>query len=328
MDFILGGAAACCAGVFSNPMDLIKTRQQLQGELVKRGTAVATPYRGLWESVKSIVRSEGGLWGLQKGLSSALSFQFVMNSVRLGTFETVCKQGWTKNPDGSYNSGLCVIWGGVSGVIGASLGCPFFMVKTQIQSGSVVGKYAVGYQHHHKGTLDALRSAYRSNGVRGLWRGYTAMVPRTGVGSSVQLSTFTQSKDYCQKYEVSVWHSEYERIERANDQNQPNRPQVFRESVFLTAVTASMVSGFFTVVAMTPFDVVATRLFNQGLDKDGRGLLYRNIYDCFCKTIKTEGLRSLYKGFVPNYWRAAPHTILNLTFWEQFKKWEISWIDE
>lgn len=89
-----------------------------------------------------------------------------------------------------------------------------------------------------------------------------------------------------------------------------------------------MVSGFFTVVCMTPFDVVATRLFNQGLDNKGKGLLYNNIFDCFAKTIKAEGLRGLYKGFVPNYWRAAPHTILNLTFWETFKRWEISFIEE
>lgn len=200
MDFILGGAAACCAGVFSNPMDVIKTRQQLQGELMKRGAVAVTPYKSIWASVQSIVKSEG-LWGLQKGLNPALMFQFVMNSVRLGTFETVSKQGWTHNPDGSYNAGLCVLWGGISGVIGASLGCPFFMVKTQIQSSSV-GQYAVGYQHNHKGTMDALKRAYRSNGVRGLWRGYSGMVPRNGVGSSVQLSTFSQSKEFCQKFEV------------------------------------------------------------------------------------------------------------------------------
>lgn len=40
--------------------------------------------------------------------------------------------------------------------------------------------------------------------------------------------------------------------------------QTFQNSVFLTALAASMVSGFFLVVGMTPFDVVATRLFNQG----------------------------------------------------------------
>lgn len=73
---------------------------------------------------------------------------------------------------------------------------------------------------------------------------------------------------------------------------------------------------------MTPFDVVSTRLFNQGLDAGGRGLLYRNIFDCFIKTFKVEGLKGLYKGYLPNYLRIAPHTILNLTFWEQFKEWK------
>ena len=78
---------------------------------------------------------------------------------------------------------------------------------------------------------------------------------------------------------------------------------------------------------MTPFDVVATRLFNQGVDKDGNGLLYKNLVDCFIKTYKVEGILCLYKGFVANYWRAAPHTILNLTFWEQFKQWKTIYYD-
>lgn len=59
-----------------------------------------------------------------------------------------------------------------------------------------------------------------------------------------------------------------------------------------------------------------------GLDQNGRGLLYKNAFDCFIKTFKIEGIKGLYKGFIPNYWRIAPHTILNLTFWDQFKKWK------
>lgn len=59
-----------------------------------------------------------------------------------------------------------------------------------------------------------------------------------------------------------------------------------------------------------------------GVDQNGKGLLYRNIFDCFVKTFKIEGMRGLYKGFVANYYRCAPHTILNLTFWDLFKKWK------
>ncbi|XP_055378671.1 solute carrier family 25 member 35-like [Condylostylus longicornis] len=302
MDFLIGGVAAMCAGVFSNPFDVIKTRQQLQGELQQKvgdGTT-RLAYRNIFHSVKNIIKAEG-LTGLQKGLVPALSFQFVMNSTRLGIYQTVDSMYLTSfNRDVENRSGiLCIFWGGVAGVVGAYLGCPFYLIKTQIQAQSQAsGRYAVGYQHHHRNTIDGLKNIFKQHGIRGLWRGYSGLVPRTAVASSVQLSTFSTCKEFLNKYEV------------------------FSNSVFLNACASSMVSGFFTVIFMTPFDVVATRLFNQGVDKNGRGLLYKNLFDCFWKTFQYEGVKGLYKGLIPNYWRTAPHTILNLTFWEQFKKWK------
>lgn len=66
MDFLIGGLAATCAGVFSNPFDVIKTRQQLQGELQQRKKGIKQPYGSQWQAIKSIVKAEG-LFGLQKG---------------------------------------------------------------------------------------------------------------------------------------------------------------------------------------------------------------------------------------------------------------------
>lgn len=156
-----------------------------------------------------------------------------------------------------------------------------------------------------------------------MWRGLGGLVARTSVGSSVQLSTFSNTKDFLVQYEV------------------------FAGSIFLTAFGASMVSGFFTSVAMTPFDTVATRIFNQGeskivsvryvfdflisiisgVNEKGKGLMYKNVIDCFIKTVRVEGFWALYKGFSANYMRIAPHTILNLTFWEHFKKWKNLYYD-
>ncbi|XP_055853845.1 solute carrier family 25 member 35-like [Episyrphus balteatus] len=298
MDYLLGGSAAVCAGFFSNPLDVIKTRQQLQGELQKTTRGSSQPYKGLFQSIRSVIKAEG-LWGLQKGLGSALTFQFVLNSSRLGLYQTVDDLNWTRfEKDNSQRSPvLCVFWGGVSGCLGSALGCPFYMIKTQIQAQSV-GKYAVGYQHHHKNTLSALINTVNKQGFFGLWRGFSGIVPRTVVASSAQLGSFSTCKDFLVQYEV------------------------FQKSLLLTAISSSMASSFCAVVCMTPFDVVATRMFNQGVDSNGKGLLYKNIVDCAMKTFRYEGLKGLYKGFVPNYCRTAPHSILNLTFWEQFKKWK------
>lgn len=99
---------------------MIKTRQQLQGEMVaiKKGVKdlqlkkdlKKQPYKNIFQSIRSIVAAEG-LMGLQKGLVSALAFQFCMNSVRLGTFQTVDNLGWNRRENGELHPGLCIFWG-------------------------------------------------------------------------------------------------------------------------------------------------------------------------------------------------------------------------
>lgn len=45
----------------------------------------------------------------------------------------------------------------------------------------------VGAQHQYKSGFDALRTIYRAEGVRGMFRGIDAAILRTGMGSSVRL---------------------------------------------------------------------------------------------------------------------------------------------
>lgn len=112
--------------------------------------------------------------GIDSGLVPALSFQFVMNSTRLGLYETVDQLNWTRarfDPSAPHSTVFCVFWGGACGVVGSAVGCPLYMIKTQIQAQSH-GKFAVGFQHSHTGMIDALISTYRERGIRGLWRGF------------------------------------------------------------------------------------------------------------------------------------------------------------
>ena len=44
---------------------------------------------------------------------------------------------------------------------------------------------------------------FAEHGVLGLWRGVSAAVTRVGVGSSVQLSTFSTAKEYI--ITLKVW---------------------------------------------------------------------------------------------------------------------------
>lgn len=87
MDFPIAGLAAVCAGVFSNPLEVIKIRMQLQGELQARGQH-PVHYRNVFHASYVIAKHDGVL-ALQAGLAPALWFQFFLNTFRLGTLLTV-----------------------------------------------------------------------------------------------------------------------------------------------------------------------------------------------------------------------------------------------
>ncbi|QSZ37140.1 hypothetical protein DSL72_009234 [Monilinia vaccinii-corymbosi] len=61
-------------------------------------------------------------------------------------------------------------------------------------------------------------------------------------------------------------------------------------------------------------NTIMSRMYNQ------TGNLYSGIFDCLAKTVKTEGVFAIYKGFLPHLARILPHTILTLSLAEQTNK--------
>ena len=119
---------------------------------------------------------------------------------------------------------------------------------------------------------------------------------RISSGSAAQLSSFSKSKAF---------------IASTN---------IFPENSWLIPASASMVSGLAVVLVATPFDVICTRLYNQGTTAGGKSLLYTGVIDCIYKILKSEGFRGFYKGLGPHYFRMGPHTFFSLLFWDELRK--------
>ncbi|CAG06857.1 unnamed protein product, partial [Tetraodon nigroviridis] len=287
LDFALGAVACCVACVFTNPLEVVKTRLQLQGELRSRGS-YQRHYRGVLQALWLVGRNDG-LRGLQKGLSVGLIYQGVMNGVRLGSYSYCEALGVTSYHGGSLLSGAG------AGALGAFIASPAYLVKTHLQA-QTVKTIAVGHQHSHVGVSDAFATIYRREGLVGLWRGVNGAVPRVMVGSATQLATFSSAKDWV------------------------SRSQRFSPDSWLTALVAAAISGVAVAVAMTPFDVISTRLYNQPVDEAHRGRLYGGFLDCMLKVCQAEGLLGLYKGMGPVFLRLAPHTVLSMLFWDLMRQ--------
>ncbi|KAF4072771.1 hypothetical protein AMELA_G00251220 [Ameiurus melas] len=296
MDFMLSGVAACGACLFTNPLEVVKTRMQLQGEMKSRGT-YRVHYRNVFHAFYTIGRVEG-VSGLQKGLVPGLLYQFFMNGVRLGSYAIVESAGYI-HTDGRVSTVKSTAAGAVSGVVGAVVGSPIYLVKTHLQS-QAMSSIAVGHQYQHQGMIHALLVIHREHGIMGLWRGSGAAVPRVSVGSASQLSTFSIAKELITEL------------------------QIFSANSWLVSLCAGMISSVVVVLFMTPFDVISTRLYNQPVDHLGKGKLYRGFMDCFSKTMRKEGVFGLYKGLGASYFRLGPHTILSLLFWNQLRTYYYS----
>ncbi|EPQ65141.1 Bgt-831 [Blumeria graminis f. sp. tritici] len=282
--FVAGGIAACGAVTISHPFETVKIRMQLQGELMKKGLQPRL-YRGPFLGIHAIIRNEG-VRGIYRGLGAAYIYQMILNGCRLGCYEPVRQTLTTAicTDSQTQNMSINVISGASSGVMGAAVGSPYFLIKTRLQSFSQSSP--VGTQHNYKSTLDGMRQIYSLEGAYGLCRGINAAMIRTGFGSSVQLPTY-----FAVKRRLVI-----------------HLGMVDGPALHLSSSTAS---GFTVCCVMHPTDTIMSRMYNQNGD------LYKGVIDCFAKTVKTEGLLAIYKGFLPHLARVLPHTILTLSLAEQ-----------
>lgn len=289
--FAAGAVAACMAVTVTNPIEVAKTRLQLQGEL-SNATNAPRIYKNPLQSMR-IIAWEEGLRGIQSGLVPAYFYQVMLNGVRLGCYEPVRRltnEACGIDPH-ERNHVIGIGVGAFTGAVGACLGSPFYLVKVRMQSYSPT--MPVGEQTHYKSVWHGLSALWGEGGVKGLYRGVSAACTRTAIGSSVQLP---------------IYHVTSSLI----DDTGLLEPGIFR------TLTSSIAAGVGVAFVMSPPDVIMTRMYNQ------RGDLYTGLIDCFSKTLRSEGFFALYKGFGANALRIGPHTVLSLTFLEytmKFARW-------
>jgi solute carrier family 25, member 34/35 len=120
-----------------------------------------------------------------------------------------------------------------------------------MQSFSESKTASFGHQHADvkKGVVYMLRTIYKKEGLKGLWRGADASMMRTGVGSAVQLSTY----DYFKNLLIS------------SDWFENNEGHGHIQLHF----AASSITSFFVCLFMNPLDVASTRMYNQHSAVDG-----------------------------------------------------------
>ncbi|XP_072038142.1 mitochondrial substrate carrier family protein ucpB-like [Amphiura filiformis] len=294
--YIFASISCMTASAVTNPVDVTKIRMQLEGELQREKGQLTTTYKGRY--YKGIIRGmfriahDEGIRGLYKGITPALIRECVYSGIRIGAYEPMkVLFGATDPAHTAVYKKLAA--GASSGAIGSSVAVPADLIRVRLQA---QGRFLPGHSHQYEGFMHAFIDIIKKEGLIGLYRGTTPTVQRAMVVTATQVTTYDHTKHTILNH---GWMDEGPKLH----------------------ILSSMIAGFMTALTSSPVDVVKTRVMNQkisGLSKDER--LYKNSLDCLIKLLKSEGIFGLYKGFIPNWMRIGPHTVISFFLFEYLRK--------
>jgi solute carrier family 25 (mitochondrial oxoglutarate transporter), member 11 len=83
---------------------------------------------------------------------------------------------------------------------------------------------------------------------------------------------------------------------------------------------SGMASGSIAVCIGTPFDIALVRLQADSMTPVSERRNYRNVFDALFRTVREEGIGSLYKGLFPNVLRGMAMNVGMLACYDQAKE--------
>ncbi|GBF92466.1 mitochondrial carrier protein [Raphidocelis subcapitata] len=238
-EVLVSGVSVSIANTVTNPLDMIKTRMQLQpvGQRV-----------GMFKTGAMVVTGEGVL-SLWKGLTPSLMRGMFFGGLRLGMY-TPAKQ-WLVERERAANPGAPpvgvsmttkVLAGTLSGT-GAALVCsPTELLKTRMQAA------AAGHS-----TMDVVRDVVRRDGFLGLYRGATPGVVRSSVLTATQCATYD---------EVKRWIVANTGLGDGLG----------------TQLVTGLATGLVSTAITNPVDVIKTNMFTSGSKSGGPVATAREVY--------------------------------------------------
>jgi len=279
----LAGMSACCGASVTNPVDVVKIRMQIDGDLAKREGRPKL-YTGLSQGIRAIAASEG-LGGLYKGIGGSLCREMSYSGFRFGAYETFKELLGASDPKNTP------LWkklaaGSLSGGLGSAIANPCDLVKIRMQSDVTGTRYA--------NVFAAFAEIARNEGFKGLYVGVAQTVQRAMVLGAFQAPAYDHTK-----------HT----LKNAG---------LMQEGMPLHFV-ASFCAGMIAVTVTAPVDLIKTRVMSGRSASEGGKPLYSGTIDCLTKTIKAEGVMSLWAGWVPGWMRLGPHTIVTFIAFEQLR---------
>ncbi|XP_010505387.1 PREDICTED: mitochondrial substrate carrier family protein B-like [Camelina sativa] len=273
-NLLAGGIAGAFSKTCTAPLARLTILFQLQG-MQSEGAVLSRPT--LWCEASRIINEEGfrAFW---KGNMVTVAHRIPYTAVNFYAYEEYNKF-FNSNPivrsfigNRSGNPIVHFVSGGLAGITAASATYPLDLVRTRLAA----QKNAMYYQ----GIGHAFRTICRDEGLLGLYKGLGATLLGVGPSLAINFAAYESLK--------SCWQSH-----RQND------------SKVLIGLSCGGLAGAVSSTATYPLDLVRRRMQVEGAG--GRARVYNTgVFGTFKHIFKSEGLRGIYRGILPEYYKVVP----------------------
>ncbi|CAN8267268.1 unnamed protein product [Cochlearia groenlandica] len=170
--FLCGAGAGFAVSFLACPTELIKCRLQAEGASTTSSMVASVKYGGPMDVARHVVRTEGGPRGLFKGLFPTFLREVPGNATMFGVYEGVKRYLAGGSDTSSLGQGSLIMAGGIAGASLWGIFYPADVVKSVIQVDDFKNP-------KYDGAMDAFRKIVKSEGVKGLYKGFGPAMARS-----------------------------------------------------------------------------------------------------------------------------------------------------
>jgi len=274
IDFSMGGVSAAVSKTAAAPIERVKLLIQNQDEMIKSGR-LATPYKGIGDCFSRVIREEGfaALWRgnlanvLRYFPTQALNFAFKDQFKRMFGYDQR-RDGYWKWFAGNLASG------GAAGACSLAFVYSLDYARTRLANDNKSSKKGGG-ERQFNGLVDVYRKTLATDGVAGLYRGFTI--------SCVGIIVYR-----------GLYFGMYDSLK-------PVLLQGSLENSFLGSFFLGWGITIGAGLASYPIDTIRRRMMMTS----GEAVKYKSSLHAFNEIVKKEGVKSLFKGAGANILRAV-----------------------
>lgn len=285
---LAGGIAGAFSKTCTAPLARLTILFQIQG-MQSEAAALSNP--SIWREALRIINEEGfrAFW---KGNLVTIVHRLPYSAVNFYAYERY--KSYLKSLPGleghrgSTSADVFVhfVGGGLSGITAASATYPLDLVRTRLAAQTNTTYY--------RGIWHAIHTICRDEGYLGLYKGLGATLLGVGPSIAISFAVYESSRSY--------WHS--------------RRPE---DSTAMVSLACGSISGIASSTATFPLDLVRRRMQLEGAA--GQARVYKTgLFGTFKHIFHTEGLRGLYRGILPEYYKVVPGVGIAFMTYETLKR--------